>query len=239
MPDYKHERVELPIRTRRTYDSDGSVEQHETVFCPSRGVSLEVGRCLECHYCFGRTYRGDPGLVCLHPAARRTDRPQRAVRMPSPAELTALSEIMTRDVSCVAAGVEVDAVTTLLLDQNISAVPVVDALGKPIGVVSKTDLVRWYHDDRDAETTTATAGPERGMTTRTVSQFTVADVMMPMAFTLTEDAPVAYAAALMAVEDVHHLPIVSGDGRVVGIVSALDIVRWLAHNDGFVVPPAR
>ncbi len=239
MPNYKYERVELPIRTRRIYDGAGSVEQHETVLCPSRGKSLEVGTCLDCRYCFGRTYAGEPGLVCLHPVARRPDRPQREVRMPSPAELTTLSEIMTRTVSCVAANLEVEAVTTLLLEQSISAVPVVDAAGRPIGVVSKTDLVRWYHDDRDAETTTATDGPEPGMTTRTISRFTVADVMMPMAFTLTEEAPVAYAAALMAVEDVHHLPIVSADGRVVGIVSALDIVRWLAHHDGFVVPPAR
>lgn len=239
MPDHKHERVDLPIRTRRTYDSDGSVDQHETVFCPSRGVSLDVGSCLECHYCFGRKYAGEPGLVCLHPAARRPERPQRAIRMPSPAELTTLSEIMTRDVSCVSSDLDVATVATMLLDQHISAVPVVDAVGKPIGIVSKTDLVRWYHDERDAEVPAAIDGPEPGMTTRTAPLFTVADLMMPMAFTLTEEAPVAYAAALMAVEDVHHLPIVSGDGRVVGIVSALDIVRWLAHHDGFVVPPSR
>jgi CBS domain-containing protein len=220
MPDHKHERTELPIRIRTVHAGEGTVDRDETVLCPSRGVALSVGTCLDCHYCFGRTYAGEPALVCLHPAARRPDKPPRPLRMPSPAELTALSQIMTRNVACIVPDLGIGELGTLLLDRNISAAPVVDAYGRPIGVVSKTDLVRYYHDDGGTDAT-------------------VADVMMPMAFTLTEDAPIAYAAALMAVEDVHHLPIVAGDGRVVGIISALDIVRWLAHHDGFVVPPAR
>jgi CBS domain-containing protein len=232
--------VDLPIRSRRTYDADGEVEQHDTVFCPARGLSLDTATCLDCRHCLGASASAEPALVCMHPAARPTnDRRLRPVRMPSPAELTALSEIMTRDVACVAADLSIEALGTLMLTQAISAVPVVDTTGRPIGIASKTDLVRWYHDGGEDETAAPTDGAELGMSTRTVPIASVADLMMPMAFTLTEDAPVAYAAALMAVEDVHHLPIVASDGRVVGIVSALDIVRWLAHHDGFVVPPAR
>jgi CBS domain-containing protein len=208
--------AELPIRSRRSYEAGGRVDEAETVYCPNRAQSLEVEDCLRCRHCLGRTFHGDPSVVCLHPAARRPDRPVRPVRLPSPAELTPLSEIMTRQVTCVATALNVDSLGTLLLEQNISACPVVDDEGRPVGVASKTDLVRWYHDGEPGST--------------------VEDLMMPMAFTLTEDAPIAYAATLMAVEDVHHLPIVAGDGRVVGIVSALDIVRWLAHLDGYVVP---
>lgn len=222
MSEHRADHAKLPIRTRQTHERDGTVEQEETVFCPSRGLSLSVETCLHCHYCNGRTYIGDPGLVCLHPAARRPERPPREVRMPSAAELTPVSEIMTTSVTCVPVDLDGESVAGLLLDRNISAVPVVDAGGRPIGVLSKTDLVRWYHDERDTEPPPIVRGP--------TATWTVADLMMPMAFTLAEQAPIAFAAELMAVEDVHHVPIVSGDGRVVGIVSALDVVRWLAHH---------
>jgi CBS domain-containing protein len=34
----------------------------------------------------------------------------------------------------------------------------------------------------------------------------------------------------MAYEGVHRVPVVAADGRVVGILSSLDVVRWLAHH---------
>jgi CBS domain-containing protein len=57
--------------------------------------------------------------------------------------------------------------------------------------------------------------------------------MMPLAITLNERSSVAHAAAMMAAEDVHHVPIVDVHGRMIGLVSSMDIVRWLARNDGF------
>jgi CBS domain-containing protein len=59
----------------------------------------------------------------------------------------------------------------------------------------------------------------------------VADVMMPLAITLDDDATVGHAAALMAAEDMHHVMIVA-EGRLVGVVSTMDVTRWLANNDG-------
>lgn len=57
-----------------------------------------------------------------------------------------------------------------------------------------------------------------------------------MVFTLPESASLSKAAALMAFEGVHRLPILSNDGKVVGILSALDVLRWLAKQQGYVVP---
>ena len=44
-----------------------------------------------------------------------------------------------------------------------------------------------------------------------------------------------HAAALMAYENIHRVPVVAADGAVIGIVSAMDIVRWVAEQDGYVV----
>jgi CBS domain-containing protein len=144
---------------------------------------------------------------------------------------------MTREVLCVRDDLPVESLASLLLERNISAVPVVDAKGRAIGVVSKTDLVRWYHDDAGFAESEPARVTEPGLSPRAVRTTIVADVMMPLAFTLAEDAPIVYAAALMAMEGIHHLPIVAGSGEVVGIVSALDLVRWMAQRDGFVMTP--
>jgi CBS domain-containing protein len=58
--------------------------------------------------------------------------------------------------------------------------------------------------------------------------------MLALAFSLDERATIAQAAAMMAIEDLHHVPIVSVEGRLIGVVSSLDIVRWLARNDGVI-----
>jgi CBS domain-containing protein len=82
--------------------------------------------------------------------------------------------------------------------------------------VSKTDLVR------------ANQEPERYGTVRSI--------MMSLAFTLAESAPIMRAAALMAYERVHRVVVVSPAG-VVGIVSSLDVLNWLAQKSGYLVPP--
>jgi len=56
-----------------------------------------------------------------------------------------------------------------------------------------------------------------------------------MTFALPEDATLSQASALMAYEGIHRLPVTCAEGKVVGIVSTLDILRWLAEQDGYLV----
>jgi CBS domain-containing protein len=61
-----------------------------------------------------------------------------------------------------------------------------------------------------------------------------ADVMpTPHGFTLKEDASVSAAAATMAREGLQRVRVVCSLGKMVGVVSALDIMRWLAEQDGY------
>ncbi len=59
---------------------------------------------------------------------------------------------------------------------------------------------------------------------------------MSLVFSLPEHASLAQAAALMALEGVHRIPVVAADGKVVGIVSSLDLMRWMARRGGYVLP---
>jgi CBS domain-containing protein len=57
--------------------------------------------------------------------------------------------------------------------------------------------------------------------------------MMPVVFAIADDTTIAAAAALMAGEGIHRLPVLDGTGAVVGILSTLDVVRWVAERAGY------
>lgn len=149
---------------------------------------------------------------------------------------------MTADVVCVSPDLAVEALTAMILERNISGAPVVDAAGRPVGVVSKTDLIREQQaagDDQETERlVTRRQGFESGpgFHAERITRATVGEIMMPIAFTLPETASVSRAAALMALEGVHRVPVISEEGKVVGILSAMDILRWLAETEGYLVP---
>lgn len=139
--------------------------------------------------------------------------PRPIPRAPTLADHIPVSDIMTRDVVCARPDLGVSALTKLLVDHHIGCVPVVDERGRPRGIVTKLDLVE-----------------------RSWSGVTAADVMMPLAITLNMSATIAHAAAVMSLEDFHHVMVVGPDGSLRGVVSTMDICRWLARNDGFLSP---
>ncbi|MBS1118218.1 MAG: hypothetical protein H6Q90_446 [Deltaproteobacteria bacterium] len=150
--------------------------------------------------------------------------------IPSPtiAGLVPVTDIMTRSVICARSDLPIGELLDLVIDHGIGCVPVVDPGGCPIGMVTKRDLVEQLaslvHEGTLARL--VTRSPRR-------PPATAEDVMLPVAITVDEHVTIARAAAVMAEQDLHHLPIISPSGVVVGVISSLDIVRWLARNDGF------
>jgi CBS-domain-containing membrane protein len=127
-----------------------------------------------------------------------------------------ISSIMTSRVVCARPEMDAALLRARLIERGVSGAPVVDDWGHVLGVVSKSDLV-------EHEVT-----GERG-------HKTVSDIMMTMVFTLPADAPIAKAAALMAYEGVHRIVVVDERRCVVGVLSALDIARWLGSSAGYSV----
>ncbi|MEC7524222.1 MAG: CBS domain-containing protein [Myxococcota bacterium] len=135
-----------------------------------------------------------------------------------------IREIMQTQIAVSDVALPAEQLLESLVEEGIGGAPVVDAEGHLLGIVSKTDLLcawRELGESRDRRPLTA------------------ADVMMPVVFALTEDSTIAEAAALMAYEGVHRLPIVDGQTRVVGIVTTLDLSRWIAQSAGLHAPDIR
>jgi len=155
---------------------------------------------------------------------------------------------MTTNVVTVTPDVGVETLTSLFLERGFSGAPVIDDSGRAVGIVSKTDLLRESFERADGTTEDEPASINRGgiemplgrgMHTQRGTGITARDVMTPLAFTLPESASVARASALMAHEGVHRVPVVTEAGKVVGILSAMDVLRWVARMEGFVIPDRR
>jgi CBS domain-containing protein len=234
----------LSIRKRTTLRGDGDVSIERTVHCRRQGETVAIAECLECDYCeqIVRSLRGEPpelvcdyGGVCVDDLVAVSGRPIKAAH-PSRVPISA---IMTSDVVCVQKDLSVEALTALFLERGFSGAPVVDEDGLPIGFVSKTDLVRERHDGGGFEEPEPLCvrvgggvkyelGPE--FHAAPIARATVADIMMSIVFALPENATVTKAAALMAHEGVHRIPVVSLGRRVVGVLSSLDILGWLSST---------
>lgn len=134
-----------------------------------------------------------------------------AERMHRPTARTIpVSDVMTAPVTCVTCDLGVEAVAALFLDEHIGALPVVDYEGQPIGIITKSDLMR----SRIADSR--------------FPRVAITDLMTPIVTTLHESDSLARAASLMLEQRVHHLPVVDDDSGVVGIVSTFDFARFLA-----------
>lgn len=133
---------------------------------------------------------------------------------PSPPKLARLHacDLMARNVVCVRSQLSLDALCMLFIETGAKAAPVVDERGCVLGMVADTDLQLEIH--------TRAADGSR----------TVADVMVPLRFTVQEHTRVAEAAGLMVRESLERLPVVSAQGKVVGVLSTRDILYWVARD---------
>lgn len=143
---------------------------------------------------------------------------------------TPVSKLMTRKVVAVTADLRIEQLILLLIHENISGVPVVDASGRPIGIVSKTDLVADDYDWAELREEARRLNGDEMFVEHPFVSSTVADIMTSGALTAPETMTVPAAAALMADSHAHRLPIVNEADELVGIISTLDIARWVAER---------
>lgn len=147
-------------------------------------------------------------------------------RPPDPADVT-LDQIMCRDLVCARPDLELEALIALMVDYRFGCIPVVDNQRRPIGMITKFDIVEHVHALLCSQ---ANGHPlPADLLARTADE-----LMMPIALTLDESASVAKAALMMLYEDLHHVLVVSAAGTLVGVVSAKDIVTWMVRDRRYI-----
>lgn len=142
------------------------------------------------------------------------------------ADATSIADIMTRDPVVVHAELAIEDLVAVFLEQGISQAPVVGDDDKPIGIVSKTDLVteQYMRGDTDVDQRGVV---EPGLHVHEVGGI-VRDVMTPIAFSLPASISIGAASRRMLADNIHAAPVIADDGHVIGILSATDVMAWVA-----------
>jgi CBS domain-containing protein len=155
-----------------------------------------------------------------------------------------VAEVMSPNPYCATLDTHLDEVARVLIEQAISGVPVVDAEHRPVGMVTKTDILRVLRavhrpvNGRAAPRHNAASRrtPEAELPVTELADQNVRGMIVPIVFSLPESATITQAAALMSFESEDRIPIVDKSGRMSGIVSSLDILRWMARREGYLIP---
>lgn len=122
-----------------------------------------------------------------------------------------IKDVMTKQVVTVASEASLKEAASVLAERRVSGLPVVDADGAVVGVISEADILSKEAGENDART--------------------VREAMTSPARTIGPGRPVAEAARRMLEEAVNRFPVVDEDGHLIGIVTRADLVRAFVRSD--------
>jgi CBS domain-containing protein len=145
---------------------------------------------------------------------------------------------MTRNPISIPATATVKEAVAVLVEKRISAAAVVDVLGRPVGVLSQTDIL--VHDRNKAKLSAAV--PEYYQTVDltcsskilltkfnfdSVDRTLVHHIMTPTVFSVGAEDSVFRVVDEMVAFKIHRLFVTDDDGVLVGVLSAFDVFRQL------------
>lgn len=195
--------VRLLERRRLTATRERTAFEESTVHCPIAVEARGVRSCRSCER-FGRELEegGQVWLECNVPVA---------VAFPR----GVCGELMSAEVTCLDIELDAARAAEFLELAGLSSAPVLDDNAVLVGVVTRPELTR-VRVEQSAWRSFADGALE------------VEDAMTTELVTLSQRSTVGDAARLMAARGLDRVPIVTDDGHLVGIICAMDLVRWLA-----------
>jgi CBS domain-containing protein len=148
------------------------------------------------------------------------------------------ADLMMPNPMSICADATVREAVAALTDHGYSAAPVIDEAGRPLGVVSRADILV-YDREKGArlgaaayyELADLTIGSGEhlgaGFHVEAVDGTLVRDIMTPVVYSVAPGTPAPKVVEQMVELQVHRLYVVEEDGTLVGVISALDLLRHL------------
>jgi CBS domain-containing protein len=146
-----------------------------------------------------------------------------------------VADVMAHDVITVTPDTPLAAAVRLLVDRQISGLPVVDEAGKLVGVISESDLI-WREKGIDTpphimfldSVIYLQNSAKYDLELHKVLGQTVGEVMTAPPISIYAAATLPAAARIMHDKKIHRLPVVDPEHRPIGIITQGDIVRSIA-----------
>lgn len=155
----------------------------------------------------------------------------RPAHLPSPWAATKVRDVMTETVVVVDEQASFKHIVDILARNRVAAVPVVDDVGRVLGLVSESDLLAKVAAGGDTRARIGTGHGERIQGRRKARGETAAELMSTPAITVSPEHSVVDAARSAARAHVRRLPVVDDENRVVGIVTRSDLLRVFLRDD--------
>ena len=153
------------------------------------------------------------------------------------------AELMTADPLSIRADATVHEAVAFLTDKGFSAAPVIDKAGRPVGVLSRADIIVYDREKveylepvpeyYDKGTLVAPGGESLrdGFQVEKAETVQVRDIMTPVVFSVTPATPARKVVEEMLAMKVHRLFVVGSDGVLVGVISTLDVLQHLQPEE--------
>jgi len=143
-------------------------------------------------------------------------------------------DIMTEAVIACVAETKLEDVVKTLAEHEISGMPVIDAARRVVGIVSEDDLLLADHLE-PPRIKTALFGfyiLRQSVMDRMAELrgLRVEDVMTKRVITFGPETPVDQIAQALHDKRINRVPIVDGEGKLIGLVSRADIIRAVAKR---------
>lgn len=142
-----------------------------------------------------------------------------------------VSDVMTTHVHVARPQAPFKVLVRLIEENKVSAIPIVDQQGIPIGIVSEADLLL-KERRQELESEGDYLHPRRRRHERAKAEGTVAaEVMTSPAITVAAGTPLSEAAQLMQKKNIRRLVVVDHRGRIAGIVSRSNLLQVFLRAD--------
>jgi CBS domain-containing protein len=148
------------------------------------------------------------------------------------------AELMTTNPLSISEKATVQEALAFLVDKGFSAAPVIDDAGHPVGVLSRADLLvharassgKRAVPDYYARPDLALDSGEvlEGFQVESTDSTEVRDIMTPVVFSVSPNATAERVVKDMVAWKVHRLFVVDASNVLVGVISALDVLRKLS-----------
>ena len=121
----------------------------------------------------------------------------------------------------------------LMRDRRIKALPVIDAARRLIGIVTTSDFLRHArHDDFAGFGQRLRSFLQSSTTNHTEKPEVVGQIMTRKVRVVSAGSPLVDLLPLFSEGGRHHVPVIDGDGRLVGIITQTDLIRALYRSVG-------
>jgi CBS domain-containing membrane protein len=121
-------------------------------------------------------------------------------------------DIMTKEVVCARRGMPIYEAVELMRRKRVAGIPIVEDDMVLVGVLTEKDVLRLLYEDAEAENKT------------------VDDYMSRPAVAFDEEDGLESICDFMMVNHVRRVPVKTGEGKVVGIISRPDVIDYILRS---------